>query len=235
MKKLFSKIAATVLGLFTFCAPIHASLGSVYLGGEEEPSFKLFGVKKWDKTPSGPEQIPYVISDFRSGEEKEIYTISEVPGGYDNIKDEKRALWQKGKGQAKKVEIYEATFGRVGEHEMSISRSNLYNHPDGSSVRKGLKYVAKIREGKTPRERIVYARNTDEEGNFIKGYDRILFKISYFTNKRGKVDFLNDTKDKLYSGYYIKTADGTTVGEVVGSYFPIDLLAMLVLKGDIEI
>lgn len=233
MKKLFSKIAATVLGLFTFCAPIHASLGSVYIGNEL--AFKLFGVKKWDKTPAGPEQIPYIISDFRSGEEEEIYTVSEISGGYDNIQKEERALWQRGKGQCEKLEVYKSKFLKSEEHDMLISRSNLYNYPDGSSSLKGTKFLARIREGKNERERIVYARNIDEDGNFIKGYKKILFKISYFKSQRGVVDFLSDTKDKLYSGYYIKRADNSIVGKVIGSYFPIDLIVMLVLKGDIEI
>lgn len=227
MKKLFGKIAAAMFGLLTFCAPIHAELGTMYVGNEV--AFKLFGVDKWvGEEADTTDLVPYVISDFRSGEEEELYSIAERSGGYDHINIEERALWKKGAENDKKFLIYKFKFANG-----LISRSVRHNDPQGPSVH-NTRFLAAIHK-ENERDRTVYARNKDKDGNFVKGYSKILFKTSYFKSDRRPNEFPNDSKDKFFSGYYIKRADGSIAAKVIGDYFPIDLVAMLVLNGDLKI
>lgn len=109
----------------------------------------------------------------------------------------------------------------------------MHNDPEGPSIH-STKFLAAIHKD-NERDRTVYARNKDKDGKLVKGYSKILFKTSYFKSSDGVLDFTNDSKDKLFSGYYIKRADDTIAAKVVGSYFPIDLVVMLVLNGDLKI
>ncbi len=227
MKKLFGKIAAAMFGLFTFCAPIHAEVGTMYVGNEV--AFKLFGVDRWEgKGADTTKLVPYVIADCRSGEDELLYNIAELPGGYDHINIEERAFWKRGAEKDKRYLFYKFKFA-----EMLVSRSFMHNDPEGPSIH-STKFLAAIHKD-NERDRTVYARNKDKDGKLVKGYSKILFKTSYFKSSDGVLDFTNDSKDKLFSGYYIKRADDTIAAKVVGSYFPIDLVVMLVLNGDLKI
>lgn len=246
MKKLFGKIAATMFGLFTVCAPICAGgvptySGTIYI--HNKPVFYFGGSKGWKNEPGIAEEVPYGIvrakDAKKEAEEGEgvipIYTVSEISGGYGDMGKEQRGFWKTGEEKKEQYEFYQSSFVAVGEHRMQVCHGCVCTNEDGSQHIEKLKYLAEIREGERGNERIVYARNTDKKGNLIAGYDKVLFKISYFKSKVGVPDFLNDTKDKLYSGYFIKREDGSTVGKVKGIYLPLDIIVMLVLHGDIKI
>lgn len=99
-------------------------------------------------------------------------------------------------------------------------------------IRRQLGPVAKFfrtRDGKNIRE--VYEYNP-----FKDLYDKVLFKIEYFSKSERKLNyFLDDNEDTGFAGYYIKRQDDSIVGKVTGRYFPLEVVLYLVLIGEIKI
>lgn len=226
MKKLFSKIAAVMLGLFTVCSPIYATAGELYIGNEK--AFELFSTEK---------DTCFILQGMNDGEEdpdkKYVLEIKDA-----NIRVEKQTHWlfksgalmRMRKGVEEKYYHFQCPDNTMYDAVMS-SEMNKSTHKR-RTVRKQLDPVAKIfmsKDGKNIRE--VYRYNPSKDI-----YDKLLFKIRYFSKYEEKLNyFLDDDEETGYAGYYIEKLDDSVVGKVTGRYFPLEVVLYLVLIGEIKI
>lgn len=231
MKKLFSKIAAVMLGLFTVCSPIYAIAGELYIGNEK--AFELWCTKK---------DTRFILKGMKNGEEdpdkKHVLEIEDA-----NIGLEKQMHWLYKSGAISRIKKGEEEGIREEYYHFKCSNNTMFDasmsigikestHKRGV-IRRQLGPVAKFfrtRDGKNIRE--VYEYNP-----FKDLYDKVLFKIEYFSKSERKLNhFLDDEEEETgYAGYYIERLDDSVVGKVTGRYFPLEVVLYLVLIGEIKI
>ncbi len=223
MKKLFSKITAAVIGLFTACAPLCAAYGEIYIGDRKAFTFS-----------STDENNKFEIKGMVNGEE--VTHIFEVVVPSSEYYEQKFLMYKSG-ALARALVGPETFYNFSGkndtmtkdERRLQLVKVNGVNTFD--CIPTNVQPVAKITDyGWFGQKRIAYGYNP-EKGKFCNE----LFKLRYYDLKQEKSrTLLNDYETKYHSGAVIKIND-KIIGKIVGDYLPPCVFLYLMVIGAIEV
>lgn len=234
MKKLFSKISAAMIGLFTLCVPAYAAKGgSLYINGKE--AFRLSEVKEIeDMTDSNYEVMEicdnghYKITDFRNSKHGQAKYILDS-FDYDIIRCTAYNHYHRAGLKSLGSEKERLYHFQIGDHRMYegilFDEGGKSRYDIESQVTRKLPFYFK-----RPGERVRVVRNAKSSCSTV-------FKIEYFKGKtKSENIMLDDEKknQKRYAGYYIKDRKDNIVAKVTGSFFPPDAVLMLYLEDQLN-
>lgn len=221
MKKLFSKIAAAMISLFTVCAPIFADTGKIYIGNRE--AFAFGGTLKKNGEVS---DNCYVIIG------KDVKYMFKI------VSPEKK-LWQQEILMSKSGAFSRVNRGATekfysflcGERTMSSEFRHAEKNDAGKieRIRTDIKPEAKFFDSGVNGQKRIARRYNPMTGN----YSDFLFELQYYD--RGPTCLLNDYETKCHTGAYIKRRDGSIAGRIEGKYLPPCVVLYLVLIGEIKL
>ena len=225
MKKLFSKIAAAVIGLFTVCAPICAETGRIYIGNRK--AFEFCGTFEKDGTNS---RRCYAIKGEVNG--RDVKYMFKIDSPDKKLWEQEILMFKSGafskvnKGSTEKFYNF-----LCGERSISSEFKHGKRNAAGKMehIRTNIKPEAKFFDsGANGQNRIARKYNP------ITGkYSDFLFELQYYD--QGSRGLLNDYETRSHTGAYIKRRDGSIAGKIEGRYLPPCVVLYLVLINAIEL
>ena len=226
MKKLFSKIAAAMIGLFTVCAPIYAEVGRIYIGNRQAFSFCGTPEKKGSKKLSASR---FLIKGNVNGKYVEHIFLIDDPN--EPLYNQEILMYNTedipavGKGINRKFYNYLCKKS-VMTSQFRCVKINCLGKPE--CVETEAVPIAEIVDaGRDGQDRIARAYNPNTRRN------EVLFKLEYYD--MGRRTLLNDYETRFHTGAYIKRQDGSIVGRIEGKYLPPCVVLYLVLIGAIKL